>query len=42
MAYTVFGLLYVPWLFGFISKIIYLIPRGPDDAIDGPVLHPVT
>ncbi len=27
MAYTVFGLLYVPWLFGFISKIIYLVPR---------------
>lgn len=26
MAYTVFGLLYVPWLFNFISKLIYLIP----------------
>lgn len=27
MAYTVFGLLYVPWLFNFITKIIWLIPR---------------
>ena len=27
MAYTVFGLLYVPWLFNFITKIIYLVPR---------------
>ncbi len=26
MAYTVFGLMYVPWLFNFISKLIYLIP----------------
>ena len=25
MAYTVFGLMYVPWLFNYISKIIYLI-----------------
>ena len=35
MAYTVFGLLYVPWLFGFISKIIYLIPRAPDGGLMG-------
>ena len=35
MAYTVFGLLYVPWLFGFISKIIYLVPRAADDALVG-------
>lgn len=27
MAYTVFGLMYVPWLFNFISKLIYLIPQ---------------
>jgi len=26
MAYTVFGLLYIPWLFSFITKIIYLTP----------------
>ncbi len=26
MAYTVFGLMYVPWLFNFISKLIYLVP----------------
>ena len=30
MAYTVFGLFYVPWLFSFVTKIIFLLPR--DDA----------
>lgn len=35
MAYTVFGLLYVPWLFGFISKIVYLVPRAPDGGLMG-------
>lgn len=30
MAYTVFGLLYIPWLFNFITKIIYLTPRSAD------------
>jgi phosphatidate cytidylyltransferase len=27
MAYTVFGLLYVPWMFSFVTKIIFLLPR---------------
>ena len=27
MAYTIFGLLYVPWLFSFVTKIIFLMPR---------------
>lgn len=27
MAYTVFGLFYVPWLFNCITKIIYVVPR---------------
>ena len=35
MAYTVFGLLYAPWLFNFIAKIIYLIPRNPDGGLAG-------
>ena len=26
MGYTVFGLLYIPWLFSFLTKIIYLTP----------------
>lgn len=26
IAYTVFGLLYIPWLFNFVTKIIYLPP----------------
>jgi len=28
MAYTLFGLLYVVWLFNFLTKIVYLAPRG--------------
>ncbi len=27
MAYTLFGLLYIPWLFNFITKILFLPPR---------------
>jgi phosphatidate cytidylyltransferase len=27
MSYTVFGLFYIPWLFSFVTKIIYLTPR---------------
>jgi phosphatidate cytidylyltransferase len=30
MAYTLFGLLYVAWLFNFLTKIIYVLPRGAD------------
>ncbi|MEX1009936.1 MAG: phosphatidate cytidylyltransferase, partial [Chthoniobacterales bacterium] len=29
MAYTLFGLLYIIWLFNFLTKIVYLAPRGP-------------
>jgi phosphatidate cytidylyltransferase len=28
MAYTLFGLLYVPWLFNFITKIVYVTPHA--------------
>jgi phosphatidate cytidylyltransferase len=35
MAYTLFGLLYVPWLFSFLTKIIFLIPRGVDGMVTG-------
>ncbi len=34
MAYTIFGLLYVPWLFSFVTKIVYLPPR-PDIHVTG-------
>ena len=27
MAYTLFGLLYVLWLYNFITKIVYVTPR---------------
>ena len=35
IAYTVFGLLYIPWLFNFITKIIYLTPRAADGSPTG-------
>lgn len=35
MSYTVFGLLYIPWLFSFITKIIYLTPRMADGTATG-------
>jgi phosphatidate cytidylyltransferase len=35
MAYTVFGLFYVPWLFSFVTKLIFLFPRGADGLVTG-------
>ena len=35
MAYTVFGLLYVPWLFSFVTKIVYLMPRDAGGNVTG-------
>jgi phosphatidate cytidylyltransferase len=35
MAYTVFGLLYVIWLFNFVTKIVYVVPRSPTGAVTG-------
>src|SRR6266576_4109688 len=35
MAYTLFGLLYVLWLFNFMTKIVYLIPRSSTGAVTG-------
>lgn len=35
MAYTLFGLLYIVWLFNFLTKIVYLPPRGPDGETTG-------
>src|SRR5437867_3183989 len=35
MAYTLFGLLYVLWLFNFITKIVYLLPRSETGAVTG-------
>lgn len=35
IGYTVFGLLYIPWLFNFITKIIYLLPNSPDGQPTG-------
>jgi phosphatidate cytidylyltransferase len=29
MSYTIFGLLYVLWLFNFITKIVYVVPHPP-------------
>ena len=35
MAYTLFGLLYVPWLFSFVTKIVYLMPRDAAGHVTG-------
>ncbi len=36
IVYTLFGLIYVPWLFNFLTKIVYLTPRvGSDDMVSG-------
>ncbi len=35
MAYTIFGLLYVPWLFSFVTKIVYLMPRDVAGNVTG-------
>jgi phosphatidate cytidylyltransferase len=35
MAYTLFGLLYVIWLFNFMTKILYLTPRSPITGVTG-------
>src|SRR3954468_20864111 len=35
MAYTLFGLLYVLWLFNFTTKIVYLTPRSSVGIVTG-------
>lgn len=35
MAYTLFGLLYVLWLYNFITKIVYVVPRSDTGAVMG-------
>jgi phosphatidate cytidylyltransferase len=35
MAYTLFGLLYVVWLFNFMTKIVYLTPRSSAGVVTG-------
>ncbi len=35
MSYTIFGLFYIPWLFSFVTKIIYLTPRLEDGMTSG-------
>jgi phosphatidate cytidylyltransferase len=35
MAYTLFGLLYVLWLFNFTTKILYLTPRASNGIVSG-------
>src|SRR5437870_11072513 len=35
MAYTLFGLLYVLWLFNFTTKILYLPPRASSGIVSG-------
>jgi phosphatidate cytidylyltransferase len=35
MAYTLFGLFYVIWLFGFVTKIVYVVPRDAAGHVTG-------
>lgn len=35
MAYTLFGLMYVIWMFNFMNKIVYLLPRSADGHVTG-------
>jgi phosphatidate cytidylyltransferase len=35
MAFTVFGIFYVPWLFLFVTKIVYLLPRDAAGHVTG-------
>ncbi len=35
MAYTLFGLLYVIWLFNFMTKIVYVVPRSGTGMLTG-------
>lgn len=35
MAYTLFGLMYIPWLFNFIAKVLFLTPRLEDGSPTG-------
>jgi phosphatidate cytidylyltransferase len=35
MADTLFGLFYVIWMFGFVTKVVYIIPRDPTGHVTG-------
>lgn len=35
MAYTFFGIIYVAWMFSFVYKIVFLLPRDPGGHITG-------
>ena len=35
MAFTLFGLLYVIWMFNFVNKIVYALPRAADGQVTG-------
>lgn len=35
VAYTLFGLIYIPWLFNFLTKIVYLTPPNADGFATG-------
>lgn len=35
IAFTLFGMIYIPWLFSFVVKVIYLIPRDAHGMLTG-------
>jgi phosphatidate cytidylyltransferase len=38
ITFTLFGVVYIPWLFLFMAKILYLTPRSPDGHLTGQYL----
>lgn len=35
IAFTLFGIIYVVWLFSFLTKIVYIVPRSAEGAVQG-------
>jgi phosphatidate cytidylyltransferase len=38
ITFTLFGVVYIPWLFLFMAKLLYLTPRSPDGHLTGQYL----
>lgn len=35
IAFTLLGIIYIPWLFSFVPKILFLVPPGPNGILPG-------
>lgn len=36
IAFTLFGIIYIPWLFSFVAKLVYLTPTDSNGLLTGP------